>query len=79
VSSALVSKPGELPGLYSTGLLDVCTVQRIWPDCSLCFMELVVILCDIINFECLLYCRALQTGVAATEYSITSLSVGYFH
>jgi len=46
---------------------------------SLCFMELVLILCDVIDFECLLYCRAIQTGVAATEYSITSLSVGYFH
>jgi hypothetical protein len=42
-------------------------------------MELVVILCDVIDFECLLYCRAIQTGLAATEYSITSLSVGYFY
>jgi hypothetical protein len=41
-------------------------------------MELVVILCDI-DLECLLYCRALQTGVAATEYSVASLPVGYFH
>jgi hypothetical protein len=31
VSSALVSKPGKSPGLCSTGLLDVCTAQRMWP------------------------------------------------
>lgn len=42
-------------------------------------MELVVILRDVIDFECLLYCRAIQTGLAATEYSVTALSVGYFH
>jgi hypothetical protein len=46
---------------------------------SFCFVELVVILCDVIDFEYLLYCRAVQTGLAATEYSVTSLSVGYFH
>src|SRR5215469_9894196 len=32
VSSALVSKPGKLPGLCSAGLLDVCTAWRMWPN-----------------------------------------------
>jgi hypothetical protein len=29
--SFFVSKPGKPPGLCSAGLLDVCTVQRMWP------------------------------------------------